>query len=185
MPPVNENLLMQYVAYCFNNLHLSHSTIKLYLTGIKFKYIVAGVPSPFCGEGGTGPGEQLIRLQMVLKGVQRSSISKPRTRLPITRDMIQNICSRLRQGVFSKFLDTMLETVCVVAFYAFLRCGEFTCSSKFDPSSNLSIGDIALLEDHAILTLNNPRQTLSGKGLLLSCFVSDLPFVPAATFTTT
>ena len=35
--PVNEDLLIYFVAHCVSRLNLSHSTIKQYLCGIKFK----------------------------------------------------------------------------------------------------------------------------------------------------
>ena len=170
LPPISEDLLINFVAHAYKNLKLAYTTIKLYLAGIRFKYIAAGVTSPFCGEGGTRTGEPLLRLQMVLKGVQRCTSAKPRTRLPITRDMIQVISFRLRQGFFSKFLDKMLETVCIVAFYAFLRCGEFTCRSRFDPTTNLSIQDISVQEDHAILTLKQSKTDPFRRGVQIKLF---------------
>jgi hypothetical protein len=168
MPPVSEQLLISFVSHCFKNLKLAYSTIKLYLAGIKFKYLVAGEPSPFYGAGGTG--ENLLRLQMVLKGVQRSTISKCRKRLPVTRDMLHVISSRLRLGFFSLFTDRMLETVCIVAFFAFLRCGEFTCKANFDPSVNLTIGDISFHENYAVLTLKQSKTDPFRRGVDIKLF---------------
>lgn len=43
---------------------------------------------------------------------------------------------RLRQGVFNPFIDLLIETVCTVGFYGFMRCGEFTVlkAKQFGPS---------------------------------------------------
>lgn len=178
LPPVSEDLLIQFVAHCYKNLQLAYTTIKLYLTGIKFKYIVAGVPSPFYDPAGTGSGENLLRLQMVLKGVQRSTSCKSRTRLPITRDIIQVLSSRLQLGFFSDFVDKMLETACIVAFYAFLRCGEFTCKSSFDPSSNLSIQDVSFQEDYAVLYLKQSKTDPFRKGVSIQLHCVGSPLCP-------
>ncbi|XP_062596523.1 uncharacterized protein LOC134257963 [Saccostrea cucullata] len=39
LPPISEQTLVYFVAYCDDHLHLSYSTIKLYLTGIRFFFI--------------------------------------------------------------------------------------------------------------------------------------------------
>jgi hypothetical protein len=38
------------------------------------------------------------------------------------------------------------ETVCTVAFFGFLRCGEFTIKSSFEPSTNLCVSDLRTSE---------------------------------------
>jgi len=44
-------------------------------------------------------------------------------------------------GVCHFSLSTLM-TACIVAFFGFLRCGEFTCKQTLDPSSNLTVNDI-------------------------------------------
>ena len=39
MPPVSENLLMRFVAFCDEHKHLKYNTVKLYLCGIRFYYL--------------------------------------------------------------------------------------------------------------------------------------------------
>lgn len=166
---VTEDSLMAYVTYCFNSLKLSHATIKLYLCGIRFYCLLLGIPSPFdnqvCDCGAT-----MQRLRLVLKGVKRCSRNKSPTRLPITKPILDAICTCLRRGLFSPFLDLMLETVCVVAFYAFLRCAEFTCRSSFDPSVNLCIGDLSFQDDHVILTLKQSKADPFRKGVEIKLY---------------
>jgi hypothetical protein len=45
----------------------------------------------------------------------------PKQRLPITFQVLEIICNSLRSGVFSTFTDCMLETVCTMAFWGFLK----------------------------------------------------------------
>lgn len=55
----------------------------------------------------------------------------------------------------------MFETVCIVAFHGFLRCGEFTVdnASNFDSESNLSVSDVTFYEDFAILHLKQSNRS--------------------------
>ena len=66
------------------------------------------------------------KLAHVLKSVKRLQGAMPRIRLPITFDILEKICYRLRKGVSNNFVDCLIETTCTVAFFCFLRCGEFT-----------------------------------------------------------
>jgi hypothetical protein len=38
-PPISEDILIFFVAHCFDTLKLQHSTIKLYLCGIRYQYM--------------------------------------------------------------------------------------------------------------------------------------------------
>jgi len=46
----------------------------------------------------------------------------------------------------------MLEAVFSLAFFGFLRCGEFTCTSVFDQNYNPTMGDLQVV-DKSCLTL--------------------------------
>ena len=39
MPPISEDILIYFVVQCLKNLKLLHTTIKLYLCGIRFHYV--------------------------------------------------------------------------------------------------------------------------------------------------
>ena len=58
----------------------------------------------------------------------------------------------------------MLETACIVAFFGFVRCGEFSVkqANTFDSSVHVCVFDVML----ALLKLKNEKQTLSGKEYL-------------------
>ncbi|XP_071083873.1 uncharacterized protein [Haliotis cracherodii] len=45
-----------------------------------------------------------------------------------------------------------METMCTIAFFGFLRCGEFTCSSSFDVEANICVEDITF-DSRCILRL--------------------------------
>jgi len=72
--------------------------------------------------------------------------------------------------VFNTFEDVMMETVCIVAFFAFLRCGEFTCKTEFESASNLCIGDVNFHDDHVILKLKQSKSDPFRKGVSIKLF---------------
>ncbi|XP_021367462.1 uncharacterized protein LOC110459501 [Mizuhopecten yessoensis] len=138
MPPVSEDLLMFFVAHCFKTLNIKASTIKLYLCGIRYSYMRAGHANPLVARD----GQAFIRLNTILNGVKKQQGVTRKPRLPITFNILEKICLLLRSGVFSPFLDVMMETACTVAFFGFLRCGEFCVTGAFDPTRHLCMEDV-------------------------------------------
>ncbi|VDI03028.1 Hypothetical predicted protein [Mytilus galloprovincialis] len=70
LPPVSENLLMRFIAYCESNKHLRYSTIKSYLCGIRFFYLLKGGVNPL----ENFVGKPLPKLKSVLVGDPLSRI---------------------------------------------------------------------------------------------------------------
>jgi hypothetical protein len=87
-------------------------------------------------------GQPLLRLETILRGIRKHCSQPTLVRLPITAPILQGIYTLLHSGVFGPYLDLLFKTVCLTAFFAFLRCGEFTCKSRFDPGSNFCIKDV-------------------------------------------
>ena len=110
------------MAHCFSFLQLKYSTIKTYLAGIKFAYIKAGFQDPCCFVN----GQPFLRLQTILKAVQKSQDKVVKPRLPITAEILSKMCNVLRSGFLGPYEDLVLETAFCLAFFGFLTCGEFT-----------------------------------------------------------
>lgn len=162
MPPISEEILIYFIAHCFKNLKLLHTTIKLYLCGIRFHYILNNCPNPLVNTDESS----LSRLHMILRAVKRiQGEHKQNQRLPITFQVLGRICNSLRRGVFSTFTDCMLETACTIAFFGFLRCSEFTTLQTFDPSFNLCIGDVHIFINHAVIHLKASKTDPFRKGV--------------------
>ncbi len=150
LPCCNEELLELFVCHCVKNLKLSYSTIKLYLAGVRSLYVTAGLGNPLCNV----QGQIHARLELLLRGVRKSCVSKSMIRKPVTGYAITAICRRLKKGLFGKYLDTLMEAVCLTAFFGFLRCGEFTCSSnQFDPQINLTMLDICFENNKVLINI--------------------------------
>lgn len=144
-PPLNEDLLNHFVTHCHLRLTLRYSTIKVYLAGIRHGYLVKGLPNPLVHS------QSLHRLQLVLRGVKKSQTQGTRPRMPSTIDLVGKIVMFLNQGYFGPYTDLLIQTMCVVGFFAFLRCGEMTCKTTcFDPEVNLCVNDVFFINDSLV-----------------------------------
>ena len=117
VPYIDENQLLYFVAYCQKTLNLKYQTIKLYLAGIRHFIIRLG---------GYDPMANNVRLPIILRGIQKSQDNSTKERLPITGAVLEELCTLLSRGVFSVFKDLMLQCAFMMAYFGFLRCGEFT-----------------------------------------------------------
>lgn len=142
-PVVNEQILIYFVAYC-KERGLRYQTIKHYLAGIKYQYITCNVETPL-----QRPHE-LLRLQIVLRGVKKSQTNTTQRRLPVTLDILKAIIDVLNKGFLGQYDSCMMAAACSMAFFGFLRCGEFANKA----SSCLKISDIAFENDNSNYTLH-------------------------------
>jgi len=176
-PPVSEEILIYFVAHCFHFLHVKYSTIKTYLAGIRFAYIKAGFQDPCCFQNGL----PYQRLKNILKAVKKSQDNVVKPRLPITAEILRKICNALRLGVFGPYEDLVLETAFCLAFWGFLRCGEFTNQSRtFDHNTDLTIGDIQMNMNDRFFTLLLKRSKTDPfrKGITIKYFATDHDICP-------
>ncbi|VDI56854.1 Hypothetical predicted protein [Mytilus galloprovincialis] len=135
LPYVKEDLLVYFVTYCQKALNLKHQTIKLYLAGVRHYYI------RFLGYD---PMANAIRLPVILRGIKKSQNNVVQERLPITSSILNKLCALLSKGIFSPVLDLMFQCAFKMAFFGFLRCGEFTCRSYNDNSCTVLLQDITV-----------------------------------------
>ena len=144
LPPISEEILIYFVAYCFRHLNLQYSTIKLYVCGIRYKYLQSNVQSPF-----EKPDQSnLKKLALVLKSVKRLQGAMPRIRLPITFDILEKICYKITERC---------------------RCSEFTVrkASDFDVTVNLCISDVLFYDDYAVLKLKESKTDPFRRGICI------------------
>jgi len=135
LPHIDEDCLIYFVTYCQKSLNLKHQSINLYLAGIRHYYIRFRGYDPF---------EKAILLPIILRGIKKSQCNVTKERLPITSSILKELCILLAKGVFSPFVDIMLQCSFKLAFFGFLRCGEFTCRHLNDEFSTVLIQDITM-----------------------------------------
>ncbi|XP_052719356.1 uncharacterized protein LOC128191319 [Crassostrea angulata] len=165
---VTEDYLISFVAYCVSKLQISYSTIKLYLCGVKFMCLQNNINYP--------DNSQLCRLKAIMNGVKRVQLPSRSLRYPVTFDILLRTCFYLRK--VDNFYNLMLETVCTVAFFGFLRCGEFTCKEAFDPSIHLCMSDLSIFEDYVHLQLKISKTDPFRKGVIIKLFSTDNVICP-------
>ena len=62
VPPISEDIIIKFVIYCADILHLKWNPIKLYLAGVEFHFIKAGYGKPL---------EYCNKLSYIIKAVRR------------------------------------------------------------------------------------------------------------------
>ena len=138
--PLCEKNMCLYVAYLADR-GLQHSTIKGYLSAVRRLQIVWEMGDPFVASWPL--------LECTLKGIKlqqaRNPETKPKTRLPITPQLLR-LLRKFWESKSSEEDYIMLWAACCMCFFGFLRSGEVTVQSSkaYDPSSHLSVGDVAL-----------------------------------------
>ena len=109
--PASERDLCRFVSH-LASLGLKHRTIKVYLSGIRFDLLKAGLPNPF-------QDAVMTRLEYVLRGVKKVEAERGgevRQRLPITPEIL--VALRTVWAPRGGEADTkMLWAACCIGFF--------------------------------------------------------------------
>jgi len=117
------------------------ATIKLYISAVSFWHKMGGQNDP----------TDCFVVHKLLCGVSRSGRS-PDARMPITSQILQRLLSALPAVTNSSYERVMYAAAFTLAFYGFLRLGEFTSRSKREPGG-LGPNDVGLRRSRAGVVL--------------------------------
>jgi len=112
---------------------IQHSSIKVYLSGVRALHIEQGFPDPLAN---------YLCLQRVVRSIKRCQGSSSSFHLPITDDLMLLIWQSLDLHLPDHL---MFWAACSLAYFGFLHTSEFTVPSlaSFSTSLHLRVQDIA------------------------------------------
>lgn len=175
LPICNPHILEYFVCHCASHLKISYTTIKSYLAGVRNMYILEGFPNPLHGS----TGELCARLELLMRGIKKSCSVKKNTRQPITGAILQAVCKQLNRGLFGNYVDSLMKTACLLAFFGFLRCGEFTCKyGKFDPQVDITFQDVVTYHDHVSITIKASKTDPFRLGCVIPIYANGTMLCP-------
>ncbi len=140
--PLSQRGMTIYVSF-LGGEGIRHSTIKVYLSAIRYLQIESGLGDPFAKASWP-------RLEYVLKGIKRNQAEtgvKSKPRLPITPTILKKLKSVWEPNAAQGDIK-MIWAACCLCFFSFLRCGKITVpgDSEYDPAVHLSFADVSF--DH-------------------------------------
>ncbi len=166
--------ITSFISHLNINKYLQISSIKVYLSGIKFFHkFLYGSPSPQIDNSQTS---------LLIKGIQKTNPTSPDSRQPITLKILTKCISTLRRGYHSVHTAHTLDAMFIVAFFGFLRCSELAISSSFDPTIHPTISDLVVLDDETIsYTIKQSKTDQTKKGHFIYIFNLQSPILPYQT----
>jgi hypothetical protein len=165
---VRERSIVAFVIFCADQLKLSHSSISSYLCAIKYYFTrYSGIQDALSFDNGV----PFSQLHLVLKGIRKTNSFTRSKRVPVTIDVLNTMIHVLAKGWFGPYLDTMFKAIFLMAFFGFMRCGEFTSpNDNFCFKSGLALLDIQLQSTSLNITLRRSKTDPCGKGVIIQLF---------------
>ncbi|XP_066286545.1 integrase/recombinase xerD homolog [Branchiostoma lanceolatum] len=100
-------------------------------------------------QGWEDPTKESFLIGRIVQGIRNSKGQKPvRVRLPVTLPILLGLCNKM-ELIFQRepYDQLVMQTAFLMAFFGFLRVGEFTCDSwkQFNPDLHLQWPDVTFV----------------------------------------
>ena len=148
---------------CYFAAHLSeqcqYATVRLYLSAVRAEHLNRGLEDPL---------QDAAQLKLLMQGLQKHS--QPRTRLPISPQLLQQLVLAILDNPFFCQLDRYLyATVVSITFFGCLRASEVTYPSSdgYDGSRHLTLEDITVQHREIRLRIKYSKADQSGIGAIV------------------
>lgn len=157
--------MQQFISYCFFVLDLRANSIRGYLSAIRSYCLHFGFPDPLRSIN----GQLKFSLLTLLRAVQKYQKQPRPPRLPIDAILLSRLCCSLNGSYFDSYWDCLLRTAFLIAFFGFLRIGEFT-ATRYSSRLHLSLLDLTLTSHSATLLLKRSKADRLNTGVLVQYF---------------
>lgn len=165
--------LCAFIVHSFESRHLQPLSIKALIASIQFHLR--------CQDPSVCSLLKNPRIRLLLNGLKKEQLPGNDKRLPLTISLVHRMISKLRSGLFTSHINKMLEAVLLMAFYRFMRCGEFTTRSlSFNPLHHLCFSDLQLESDHFTIYLKHSKTDRMNKGTSVVIAKNNSAFCPVA-----
>ena len=137
--PITEDTLAAFVATLAKE-GVSHASLRVYLSALRHHQIESGHGDPGI--------PRMAQLEYILKGIKRDNVQSSNSRKdrqPITPSILSRLFSVWESSPDLRDAKMLWAAACL-AFFGFLRVGEFTAPgvSQFDEETHLSVTDISV-----------------------------------------
>ena len=133
--PTPDLIISSFAAYLTR--FVKPGTIRAYLSAVRNLHIELGIPDPFL---------DTPLLQRVMRGICRvHGTAVEKTRLPVTMPVLKGLIHALQSSqAYTAHDKAMLSAAMLLAFFGFLRCGEFTAPASKHHLDGAECGDVKI-----------------------------------------
>jgi hypothetical protein len=152
--PLSIETLRHFALWCFQERKLQTSSIKTYLSGLKFAHHIKGLSSKHLDKDEV--------LALLLKGLTHRSLltAKSPTRRVMTFSLLLTLGHKIANSPWTPLSKQVVWTAAVVSFFGSTRLGEILASEEkaFSPTSDLTWSDVQLTtSDSFLLRIKQPK----------------------------
>lgn len=152
-PPVEQ--IVNFIAY-LSLKGYAESTARAYVVAIGYECKIQGLED----------STNRFVIAKVLDGFRRLK-SRADTRLPITEKILTNLMGALNTVCSSLYEAKLYKAAYTLAFFAFLRVGEFALSKGNNLQSILGVDDVSIQNHQLVVCLRCSKTDQLGKGVTI------------------